>query len=45
MFLSSSFVKLTIELILGFDSSSAAPSEEVQGIILLHEDLLHWTCG
>lgn len=37
--------QLTIELILGFDSPSAAPPKEVQGIIFLHEDLLHRTCG
>lgn len=42
-YVSVCFCSLTIELILGFDGPSAAPPEKVQGIILLHEDLLHRT--
>lgn len=36
--------ELTINLILGFEASSAAPSEEVWSFGLLHEDHLERTC-
>lgn len=37
--------KLTIDLVLRLCTPSAASPEEVWGIVLLHKDPLHWTCG